>query len=97
MAQQVYLGIDLGAESGRGIAGLCDGKSIQLEEIHRFANGGVMLAETLRGNTVGGGSRSKLLGQARPHGEPGLHEPADVDAWYQARGRFATLCQPKPA
>ena len=53
MAQQVYLGIDLGAESGRVIAGIWDGKNIQLEEIHRFANGGVMIAESLRWNTVG--------------------------------------------
>lgn len=53
MSQQVYLGIDLGAESGRVIAGLWDGKNLQLEELHRFANGGVMIAETLRWNTVG--------------------------------------------
>ena len=53
MAQQVYLGIDLGAESGRVMAGVWDGKTIQLEEIHRFANGGVMIAESLRWNTVG--------------------------------------------
>ena len=53
MAQQVYLGIDLGAESGRVIAGVWDGKTIQLEELHRFANGGVLIAETLRWNTLG--------------------------------------------
>ncbi len=53
MSQQVYLGIDLGAESGRVIAGVWDGKTIQLEELHRFANGGVNIAETLRWNTLG--------------------------------------------
>ena len=53
MAHQVYLGIDLGAESGRVMAGLWDGKTIQLEEIHRFANGGVIINESLRWNTVG--------------------------------------------
>ncbi len=53
MAQQVYLGIDLGAESGRVIAGVWDGKTIQLDELHRFANGGVTIAETLRWNTLG--------------------------------------------
>ncbi|MFO1488768.1 MAG: FGGY family carbohydrate kinase, partial [Verrucomicrobiota bacterium] len=53
MAQQVYLGIDLGAESGRVMAGIWDGKGIRLEEIHRFSNGGVMIAESLRWNTIG--------------------------------------------
>jgi len=53
MAQQVYLGVDLGAESGRVIAGLWDGKRMQLEEMHRFPNGGVAIADTLRWNTLG--------------------------------------------
>ena len=53
MSQQVYLGVDLGAESGRVMAGLWDGKKMQLEELHRFSNGGVPIADTLRWNTVG--------------------------------------------
>lgn len=53
MSQQVYLGVDLGAESGRVMAGLWDGKKMQLEELHRFPNGGVMIANSLRWNTVG--------------------------------------------
>jgi rhamnulokinase len=48
MANRVYLGIDLGAESGRVIAGIWNGKTIKLEELHRFPNGPVMLANTLR-------------------------------------------------
>ena len=48
MNPQVYLGIDLGAESGRVMAGLWDGKQIRLEELHRFPNGGVMIGDTLR-------------------------------------------------
>jgi rhamnulokinase len=48
MAQRVYLGIDLGAESGRVIAGLWNGKTIKLEEVHRFPNGPVLLGDTLR-------------------------------------------------
>ncbi len=47
-AQKVFLGIDLGAESGRVMAGLWDGKTIQLEEMHRFANGAVQLGDTFR-------------------------------------------------
>jgi rhamnulokinase len=48
MAEQCYLGVDLGAESGRVVAGLFDGQRIRLEEIHRFSNGAVHVAETLR-------------------------------------------------
>lgn len=48
MAEQVYLAIDLGAESGRVMAGHFDGKTIRLEELHRFPNGPVHVAETLR-------------------------------------------------
>jgi rhamnulokinase len=48
MAEKVYLAIDLGAESGRVMAGLWNGKKIRLEEIHRFPNGPVPLAGTLR-------------------------------------------------
>jgi rhamnulokinase len=48
MRQNVYLAIDLGAESGRVIAGLWNGKTIRLEQIHRFPNGPVHLAGTLR-------------------------------------------------
>jgi rhamnulokinase len=48
MSKPVHLGIDLGAESGRVIAGLWNGKSLRLEELHRFPNGPVPLAGTLR-------------------------------------------------
>ena len=48
MAEQVYLAIDLGAESGRVMAGLFDGQHIRLEELHRFSNGPVNVAETMR-------------------------------------------------
>ena len=48
MAEQVYLAIDLGAESGRVMAGLFDGQHIRLEELHRFSNGPVNLADTMR-------------------------------------------------
>src|SRR5262249_11772595 len=41
-------GVDLGAESGRVMAGLWDGKRIRLEELHRFPNGPIEIAGTLR-------------------------------------------------
>jgi rhamnulokinase len=45
---QVYLAIDIGAESGRVMAGIWNGKTIRLEEIHRFPNGPVALGRTIR-------------------------------------------------
>jgi rhamnulokinase len=48
MAERIYLAIDLGAESGRVMAGLWSGKTLRLEEVHRFPNGPVHLAGSLR-------------------------------------------------
>ena len=48
MTEQVYLGVDLGAESGRVMAGLWDGRRMRLEELHRFTNGPVFIAGTAR-------------------------------------------------
>lgn len=48
MAERVYLAVDLGAESGRVMAGLFDGATVRLEELHRFANGPVNVAGTRR-------------------------------------------------
>jgi len=48
MTARVYLAVDLGAESGRVMAGLWNGKSLRLEEVHRFPNGPVYLAGTMR-------------------------------------------------
>jgi rhamnulokinase len=45
--REVFLAADLGASSGRLVAGVFDGRQIQLEEIHRFENGGVEVADHL--------------------------------------------------
>jgi rhamnulokinase len=47
-AKQIYLGIDLGAASGRIVAGLWDGNVMALDELHRFPNGPVYLAGSMR-------------------------------------------------
>lgn len=41
---QTYLAFDLGASSGRAVIGRFDGSAIELEEIHRFANGPISVA-----------------------------------------------------
>ena len=52
MPHRVYLAIDLGAESGRVMAGLWNGKTLRLEEVHRFPNGPVYLGDSLRWDVV---------------------------------------------
>lgn len=47
-ARQVYLGIDLGAASGRIVGGLWNGRTMALDEVHRFPNGPVYLGDTMR-------------------------------------------------
>ncbi len=44
---QVYLAVDLGAESGRIIAGHFDGQRVKLEVMHRFPNGPVNVMGSL--------------------------------------------------
>ncbi len=53
MSQQIHLGIDLGAESGRVMAGIWDGRSMQLDELHRFQNGAIEIGGTLRWDVLG--------------------------------------------
>ncbi len=38
MPERIHLAIDLGAESGRAIAGALDGARLELTELHRFPN-----------------------------------------------------------
>src|SRR5258708_6179529 len=53
MKRQCYLGVDLGAESGRVTAGLWDGKRIGLEVLHRFPNGPIEMGDSLHWNLPG--------------------------------------------
>ena len=48
MSQRVYLAVDLGAESGRVMAGMLTDGRVTLEELHRFPNGPVDVAGTRR-------------------------------------------------
>jgi len=47
MPEQVYLAVDLGASSGRIVAGLFDGSRLRQEDVARFDNGGVEAGGTL--------------------------------------------------
>ena len=50
---QVYISIDLGAGSGRLVAGVYDEGKLSLEEFHRFENNGAEIMEGCYWNTIG--------------------------------------------
>lgn len=52
MAERCFLAVDLGAESGRVVAGILAEGKITLEELHRFPNGSVSVGGTLRWNLL---------------------------------------------
>ncbi len=47
-----FLAFDLGAESGRAVAGRFDGARLSLEEIHRFPNGPIRIHDSLHWNVL---------------------------------------------
>jgi len=53
MAEEVYLAVDLGASSGRVVAGLLDGRRLRLELVHRFENGAIPAAGSLYWDMLG--------------------------------------------
>ena len=74
MSEDHYLACDLGAESGRLMAGhLCDGR-LRLEEIHRFPNQPVQEVESLRWD----------LEALQTAIEVGLHKAAQTGVDYQS-------------
>src|SRR5579885_1806402 len=75
-----FLAFDLGAESGRGILGRFDGARLNLEGVHRFANGAVRTLDTLHWDVL------RLYGEMLQTLRlcAGKHGPLDglgVDTW----------------
>jgi rhamnulokinase len=81
MSGRVYLAVDLGAESGRVAAGEFDGRRVRLEELHRFPNGPVEVAGTLRWDVerLWDGIRSGLWAGAGRFG--GMVASVGVSTW----------------
>lgn len=53
LTRKTYLAADLGASSGRLVAGRFDGHKLSLHDVHRFANGGVTFNNRLQWNFTG--------------------------------------------
>jgi rhamnulokinase len=89
---EAFAAIDLGASSGRVVAGRFDGEQVELEELHRFENRPVALPDGLRWNLLHLFTES-LIGLRRAGPLAGV----GVDAWgvdyalLDARGRVLGL------
>ena len=80
-ARQTFLAVDLGASSGRVVAGHFDGERIELEELHRFPNGGVSVNDRLYWNILGLWGNIQD-GMRRAHAELGnAIRSIGVDTW----------------
>ena len=94
MAEQVYLAVDLGASSGRVLAGVFDGRLLRLEEIHRFENGATRLGSGLYWNVLTLWSEVTVgLRKARGQYGPRI-KSVGVDTWgvdFGLIGRGETL------
>lgn len=80
-SSQAYLAVDLGASSGRVVAGLFDGKKLVLEDGHRFENGGVTIADRMQWDLLNLWSNIKtgLRGAAASYGS--RVKSVGVDTW----------------
>ena len=76
MSRRTFAAVDLGASSGRVVAGIVDGEQIEIREVHRFANPLREQDGSLRWD-VSGLFREVLVGLER------LHDPESIgiDTW----------------
>ncbi len=76
---QDYLAIDLGASSGRSLLGRFDGRSIHLEETHRFHNRGLPVGNALYWDFLG--LYGEVLTGIRKSAEKGALTSIGIDTW----------------
>jgi rhamnulokinase len=92
-ATRKLLAFDLGAETGRGILGLFDGRRLQLEVIHRFPNGPIRTLDSLHWDVLG--LYNELLAAMRKAtADYGGADCVGVDTWgvdFALLGRGDTL------
>ena len=81
MAEQIFLAVDMGASSGRHLAGRFDGRRLALEEIHRFDNGPVAMAGRLFWDLPGLWNSVVQGLRAAAAKYPGQIHSVGVDTW----------------
>ena len=80
-AAQVYLAADLGASSGRVVAGVFDGERLALEEVYRFDNGGIPAAGRMQWDLLNQWSHVQRGLRAAGKLYPGQIKSVGVDTW----------------
>jgi rhamnulokinase len=91
--EKKLLAFDLGAESGRGVLGLFDGRRLRLEVVHRFPNGPVRTLDTLHWDVLHLYTEM-LAALRRCAAEHGGLDSLGVDTWgvdFALLGRGGTL------
>jgi rhamnulokinase len=91
--EKKLLAFDLGAESGRGVLGLFDGRRLRLEVVHRFPNGPVRTLDTLHWDVLHLYTEM-LAALRRCAAEHGGLDGLGVDTWgvdFALLGRGGTL------
>src|SRR5438552_2392170 len=78
-ATKKILAFDLGAESGRGLLGLFDGRKLALEVLHRFPNGPVQTLDTMHWDVLR--LYGEMLAAMRKAAEHGDIAGVGVDTW----------------
>ncbi len=94
MSKKVYLAVDLGAESGRVIAGVYDGRKMSLEETARFPTGGLPFPDGWHWDLarIYGDIRKGIAKAVAQHGDEVVS--VSIDTWgvdyglLDARGRL---------
>jgi rhamnulokinase len=92
-ATRKILAFDLGAESGRGVLGAFDGRRLELQEVHRFANTPAATLDTLHWDVLN--LYNQLLdGLRKCAGQFGGIDSVGIDTWgvdFALLGRGGTL------
>jgi rhamnulokinase len=74
-----YLAIDIGAESGRAIIGALNNGKLTLQEVHRFANGGVRVGNNLYWDILG--LWREIKNGLRIAAQSGSIDAIGIDTW----------------
>src|SRR5947209_10886061 len=93
VASKKLLAFDLGAESGRAVLGSFDGARLELEVVHRFANGPVRTLDSMHWDVLYLYTEM-LAGLRRCAGQYGSIDALGVDTWgvdFALLGRDGTL------
>ena len=81
MGEKAFLAIDMGASGGRHVAGLFNGRRLQLDEVYRFNNGPVLAADRLYWDVLGQWSHIRQGLRAASAAHLGKIVSVGVDTW----------------